>query len=184
MGKNCASRDFERAKGHVPQEEFLERNEDPWTFQEARRSQTNEERRRSLQNARSTEYTELYQTAWRLILDSVGTGTNARGRTCFSLSEAITQTYLLLITTSATTTAFWFWRLPQLYVTTRALRHFSSYEFPRPFHSPLLLPVSFVFFSFLSFTFLYPPPSTSISCIPRHSDINFTFVATKSSSWW
>lgn len=111
-------------------------------------------------------------------------GNERKGRTCFSLSEAITQTYLLLITTSATTTAFWFWRLPQLYVTTRALRHFSSYEFPRPFHSPLLLPVSFVFFSFLSFTFLYPPPSTSISCIPRHSDINFTFVATKSSSWW
>ena len=158
MGKNCTSRDFERAKGHVPQEEFLERNEDPWTFQEARRSQTNEERRKSLQNARSTEYTELYQTARRLILDSVGTGTNARGRTCFSLSEAITQTYLLLITTSATTTAFWFWRLPQLYVTTRALRHFSSYEFPRPF----LLPVSFVFFLFflsLFFILLLQLPS-------------------------
>lgn len=70
-----------------------------------------------------------------------------KGRTCFSLSEAITQTYLLLITTSATTTAFWFWRLPQLYVTTRTVRHFSSYEFP-----PFLLPVPFVF-SLLSFFF-------------------------------
>lgn len=75
-------------------------------------------------------------------------GNERKGRTCFSLSEAITQTYLLLITTSATTTAFWFWRLPQLYVTTRTVRHFSSYEFP-----PFPLPVSFVFFfSFFHFS--------------------------------
>ena len=61
--------------------------------------------RKSLQNVRSVEYTELYQTARRLILDFVG-GNERKDRTCFSLSEAITQTYLLLRTSSAATTAF------------------------------------------------------------------------------
>ena len=47
-------------------------------LEHSRRRQTNEHGERACKMHAAPEYTELYQTARRLILDSVGTGTNAR----------------------------------------------------------------------------------------------------------